>query len=174
MEEIKETARRLDVRLHLISERVAAKRGQDARGRRVYTNRDVIANADVVTYLPIWEGFGNALLETIAIRKPLVTTTYLVYKTDIKAAGLENIEIRDRYDEDGRLVIPDSAVEELHQLLTRPDVCAEIVERNFQIAGQEFGLPTLKRKLESLLDGYGDEIRACRRRLRKSKRSYSV
>jgi glycosyltransferase involved in cell wall biosynthesis len=174
VEEIKEAARRLNVRLHLISERVAAKRGSDGRGQRVYTNRDVIANADVVTYLPIWEGFGNALLETIAIRKPLVTTTYLVYKTDIKAAGLENIEIRDRYDDEGRLIIPDSAVEELHQLLTRPDVCAEIVERNFQIASQEFGLPALKRKLELLLDGYGDEIRASRRRLQKSKRSYSV
>jgi glycosyltransferase involved in cell wall biosynthesis len=174
VEEIKETARRLNIRLHLISERVAARRGRDSLKRRVYTNRDVIANADVVTYLPIWEGFGNALLETIACRKPLVTTTYLVYKTDIKVTGLENIEIRDNYDRDGRLVIPDSAVEELHQLLTRPDVCAEMVERNFQIASHEFGLPTLQGKLESLLADYGDEIRACRQRLRKSKRSYSV
>jgi glycosyltransferase involved in cell wall biosynthesis len=174
VEEIRETARRLDVRLHLISDRVAARRGSDDRGRRIYTNRDVIANADVVTYLPIWEGFGNALLETIAIRKPVVTTTYLVYKTDIKAAGVENIEIRDRYDREGRLIIPDSAVEELYQILTRPDVCAEMVERNFQIARREFGLPTLKGKLETLLHDYGDEVRACRQRLRKSRRSYSV
>ena len=47
----------------------------------------------MVTDLPIWEGFGNALLETIGVKVPLVVTTYLVCKTDIKGTGLKNISV---------------------------------------------------------------------------------
>ena len=50
---------------------------------------------DLSIYLPKWEGFGNAYLEAVSSRVPVVISTYLVYKTDIKCAGFENIEIRD-------------------------------------------------------------------------------
>ncbi len=174
VEEIREEARRLEVPLHLIHSRVASVRQTDAQGRRMYTNRDVLVNADLVTYLPVWEGFGNALLEAIAARKPLVTTTYLVYKTDIKVTGLENVEIRDRYDREGRLEIPDRTVEEVRHLLTHPEEARRISEKNFAVARREFGLATLRARLAAVLAEYADEIRASRKRLEKSKRSYAV
>ena len=117
----------------MISRRVASERKTDGEGKKMYTNRDVLANADLVTYLPVWEGFGNALLEAIAARKPLVTTTYLVYKTDIRIAGFQNIEIRDNYDEDGRLIIPDYVLEEVHFILTHPEERERMVEWNFEL-----------------------------------------
>ena len=104
----------------MISDRIAARRGTDSKGRKIFTNRDVLVNADLVLYLPIWEGFGNALLEAFAARIPVVTTTYLAYKTDIKVMRFDNIEIRDIYDDEGRLVIPDRSVDEMHYLLTHP------------------------------------------------------
>ena len=159
---------------HMISDRVASVRGTDSRGRPVFTNRDVLANADFVTYLPIWEGFGNALLEAVAARVPVVTTTYLVYKTDVMITGLRTVEIRDRYDEEGYLVIPDSALESIRHLLTHPADRDEITEANFQIARREFGLGVLREKLRQLLTVYGDEIRASRQRLAKAKQRYSV
>jgi glycosyltransferase involved in cell wall biosynthesis len=172
--EIRETADRNGVPLHLISDRVASVRGTDAEGRPLFTNRDVLANADLVTYLPIWEGFGNALLEAVAARVPVVTTTYLVYKTDIMTSGIENVEIRDRYDERGSLIIPDSALEEIHYLVTHPDERAARVEKNFRVGKTEFGLSRLSEKLDAVLTEYGDEIRASRKRLRKTKARYSV
>jgi len=174
VEEIKLLARDKGISLHLISERVSANRGLDPEGRRIYTNRDVLANADLVTYLPVWEGFGNALLEAVAAHKAVVITTYLVYKTDIKVTGLKNIEIRDQYDTEGKLQIPDKAVEEVYYLLTHPEEREEIIEKNFNIAKREFGLDTLNLKLKHLLSDYSDEIRASRKRIEKSKRSYSV
>ena len=117
---IKRLAGEYRVPLYLISDRVGARRGTDAEGRKTYTNRDVLLHADLVTYLPVWEGFGNALLEAIAARVPVVTTTYLVYKTDIRGARLRNIEIRDNYDVDGSLVIPDRALDEIYFVLTHP------------------------------------------------------
>ncbi|MBT3274761.1 MAG: glycosyltransferase family 4 protein [Spirochaetales bacterium] len=174
VEEIKELARIREVDLHLISERVASVRGTDTEGRMLFTNRDVLANADVVTYLPIWEGFGNAFLEAIAARVPVAISTYLVYKTDLKILGFENIEIIDRYNDNGSLLIPDTAVEQMYSVLTNPGVREEMVEHNYQIGRTIFGMKTLETLLRGVLDDYGDEIRASRKRIKKSKALYSV
>jgi glycosyltransferase involved in cell wall biosynthesis len=173
--EIKELAKQNEIPLHMISDRIFSQRGNDKHGKRLYTNRDVIANADLVTYLPIWEGFGNALLETIAARIPLITTTYLVYKTDIKITGLKNIEIRDSYDDQtGRLIISDKVLDEIYYLLHHPQEKEQIVNMNFNIAQREFGYNTLCHKIQNVFINYADEIRASRKRLEKSKLLYSV
>jgi hypothetical protein len=160
--------------LHLISDRIAAVRGQNSDGEKLYTNRDVLVNADLVTYLPVWEGFGNALIETHAASIPLVITTYLVYKTDIMGIGLNNIEIRDNYDSEGRLVITDESLDHIYHILTHPDARQEMVDKNFAIASRYFGYDTLRTKLRDVLLDYADEIKASRKRLKKSKMSYSV
>ena len=163
-----------EIPLHLISDRVASVRGTDAEGRKLYTNRDVLAHANFVTYLPVWEGFGNALLEAIAAKVPIVTTTYLVYKTDIMPLQLRNVEIRDTYDEEGRLVIPDRAVDEIVQVIRDPREREERVEHNFAVARQEFGMDVLSQKLRWVFQEYGDEIRASRKRRAKAGARYSV
>jgi len=174
IDDIQELASRLNVRLHLISDRIASLRGRDKEGRKLYTNRDVLVNADIVTYLPLWEGFGNALLEAIAARVPVVTTTYLVYKTDIKSAGFENIEIRDSYNKKGHLIIPDRAVMEMREFIEKQDIREEMVTHNFELGKQEFGFSILRSRLNMILEDYGDEIKASRKRLQKSFQSYYV
>jgi mannosylglucosylglycerate synthase len=172
--EIKLLAEKCGIPLHLIADRVASKRGSDKDGRKLYSNRDVIVNADLVTYLPIWEGFGNALLEALAARVPVITTTYLVYKTDIRVVGLRNIEIRDQYDEEGKLIIQDKVMEDIFYILNHPEVRNEMVTNNYNVAKAEFGFDTLTSKLNNLVFHYSDEIRASRKRLLKSKIHYSV
>ncbi len=174
VQEINRTAHQKGVPLHLIADRVSSVRGLNEAGKKLYTNRDVLAHADIVTYLPIWEGFGNALIEAITARAPIVTTTYLVYKTDIMGIGLNNIEIRNNYDQDGRLVINDQTLDEMYFIMTHPVERKEIVDRNFEIARRNFGFDTLRLKLNSVIADYTDEIRASRKRLKKSKMSYSV
>jgi len=174
VEEIKRTAESWEIPLHLISDRVISVRGEDEEGRRIYTNRDILVNADLVVYLPVWEGFGNALIEALAARAAVVTTTYLVYKTDIKVTGIENIEIRDKYDEDGSLVIADHTLEEIHYILTHPRERAELAERNFAVGKREFSFRFLRERIAGVVSDYGDEIRACRKRLKKANTRYSV
>ncbi|MCK5201692.1 MAG: glycosyltransferase, partial [Spirochaetales bacterium] len=174
IEVIKDLARSEDVCMHLISDRVSSIRMMNEDGERLYTSRDVLVNADLAIYLPKWEGFGNAFLEAVSCRVPVVVSTYLVYKTDIKGAGFENIEVRDDYDEDGFLRIPESVLDEIHLILNEPKKRIAMTDLNFQIGMKEFGFDMLSEKLNGLLDSHKDEIRASRRRLQKSKRNYAV
>ncbi len=162
------------VRVDLIAHRVGSVRGLDKEGRKIYTNRDVLVNADFVTYLPIWEGFGNALLETVAARVPLAVTTYLVYKTDIMNRGLECVEIRDNYSEDGTLIITDNSLDQIHQIITEPAVRAVMTENSFNAMKRAFGMNVLEEKLAEILESYGDEILASRRRMSKKSTVFSV
>lgn len=172
--DIQGMAERMGVRLHLISKRVASLRGKDKAGRKLYTNRDVLVHADLVTYLPVWEGFGNALLEAIAARVPVITTTYLVYKTDIKVCGFTNIEVRDRYDSYGRLIIDEEILEKMEQALEDKEYRQKLIDDNFRIAAREFSYATLDEKLSLVMDRYQDEIRASRKRVEKSLHNYYV
>ena len=172
--QIREQANSLGFDIDIISDRVASQRGTDGEGRKIFTNRDVLAHADLVTYLPLWEGFGNAFLEAVAARVPIVVSTYLVYKTDIKIMGFDSIEILDRYDQFGRLIIPDNVIDQIETLLGDSNARKKMVDRNFEIGKKHFGFQTLESMIRKLFSEYGDEIRASRRRIHKSKARYSV
>ena len=174
IKEIRDLAVSEGVDLHLISERVSSIRMLNEKGERLYTSRDILVNANIATYLPKWEGFGNAFLEAVSCRVPVVVSTYLVYKTDIKGSGFDNIEIRDDYDDNGLLEIPDSVLDEIHLILNDSEKIYKMVSGNFEIGKKEFGFDMLSAKLNGLLESYSDEIRASRRRLQKSKKSYAV
>ena len=62
-------------------------------GRKIYTLEDIYPYADLVTYPSTFEGFGNAFLETIYFRKPIVVNSYSIYTKDIKPKGFSVIEI---------------------------------------------------------------------------------
>lgn len=172
--EIKRRAEECGVDVRLIAERVAAGRRQSDDGKKMYTNRDVLANADLVTYLPLWEGFGNAFLEAVAARVPIVVGTYLVYKTDIKILGFDAVEVLDRYDKSGHIVIEERVLDQMHTVLTNRDVRERMIEQNIEIGRKYLGFKTLREKLGHLFTEYGDEIRASRKRIAKSKVTYSV
>ncbi len=174
MAEIKEKAVNKGVNLHFIAHRVESIRRQDSELGRIYTNRDVLVNADIVTYLPIWEGFGNAFLEAVAARVPVVTTTYLVYKTDIKMCGFRNVEIRDNYNRHGELIFEEKNLIDINRVLHDRVLRDEITNNNFEKASREFSFKILKNRLEIILEEYGDEVRASRKRLQKSKKDYYV
>lgn len=173
LQTIRSAAEEAELKLHLIYPRIRGER-MILEGERFYTNRDVLVNADLVSYLPRWEGFGNALLEAFAARVPVVTSTYLVYKTDIRGSGVKPVEIRDRYDRMGNLIIEEHVLEEIHSVLTDSVERKMRVDLSFKSAARDFGMNLLERELAELIDSYSDEIRAGRRRLQKSRQSYYV
>jgi glycosyltransferase involved in cell wall biosynthesis len=118
-------------------------REQTADGHKVYSLADAYRAADLVTYPSSVEGFGNAFLEAIYYRKPLVVSTYDIYRLDIKPKGFQVVE----FDE----FVTRQAVQQARELLLNPDRVAEIVEHNYTVARQHFSFSILEKLLVALI-----------------------
>ena len=106
-----------------VSDIINEHRGLTSDGRKVYTLEDVYPHADLVTYPSNFEGFGNAFLEAIYFRKPIVVNNYSIYSVDIKPKGFSVIEL------DG--FVTDDAIEEAQKVLSDPARRQKMVQHNF-------------------------------------------
>jgi glycosyltransferase involved in cell wall biosynthesis len=119
------------------------KRGTTEDGRKIYTLSDIYPHADLVTYPSIFEGFGNAFLEALYFRKPIMVNTYSIYTKDIKPKGFLAIEM-DGY-------VTQAVVDLTKKVLSDPDLCQQAVDRNYEIAIQNFSYATLRRRLKNFI-----------------------
>lgn len=131
----------IDVRF--IADRVGETRGVNAEGRKVYTLFDVYPHADLVTYPSVYEGFGNAFLEAIYFRKPVVVNTYAVYARDIDPLGFKTIEMSQ--------LITREVVEQVRTVLQSPALRAEWAKANFELGLKYFSYAVARRKLAARL-----------------------
>jgi mannosylglucosylglycerate synthase len=126
-----------------VSEIINERRGKTKDGRKIYTLEDIYPHADLVTYPSNFEGFGNAFLEAIYFRKPIVVNTYSIYAMDIKPKGFSVVEI------DG--CVTEKAVEQTRRILENPELCERMVEKNYEIATRCFSYKVLRKKLKALI-----------------------
>ncbi len=139
----------LNVPTAFVSDVISDRRGRTADGRRIYVLGDVYGQADLVTYPSSIEGFGNAFLEAIYYRRPIVVNNYSIFATDIRPKGFRVVEF------DG--FITDETVERAKQLILDPDLTAEMTEHNYRLARRYYSYSTLERRLRTLLaDLFGE------------------
>jgi hypothetical protein len=134
----------MGVRVILASEEFDVKRRLLPDGRQVFSLADIFHEADLVTYPSTVEGFGNAFLETIYHRRPIVISTYEIFKTDILPKGFKVIG----FDE----FIDSATVQRASQLLQHPDEAQAMTEHNFQLGRRYYSFRTLERHLALLMD----------------------
>jgi glycosyltransferase involved in cell wall biosynthesis len=146
LEWIKESARRQEVPLYLIQNRLHDSRRFTSGGKKLYSLWDVYPHMDLITYPSLYEGFGNAFLEAVYFRKPLLVNRYEVYITDIEPKGFDVIAI------DGFLT--PRAVQEVRQVLQDADRRRAMVEKNYELARKHFSFQSLRRGLNILLTGF--------------------
>lgn len=139
---LKREAATMSVDLRLIDHMIGEERSR-INGHKVYTLWDAYPHADVVTYPSLYEGFGNALLEAIYFKKPVIVNRYPVYNADIGPKGFEFVEL-DGY-------VNDASIEKTRALLADPGEVKRIVSKNYEIAREYFSLETLEQKLQEIL-----------------------
>jgi glycosyltransferase involved in cell wall biosynthesis len=139
---VEREARMMGVSLELIDHLIDDERKQ-VNGKKTYSLADAYLNADLITYPSIYEGFGNALLEAVYYKRPVVVNRYPVYNSDIRPLGFQFIEL------DG--FVDDRAVEQSIQIIQSPKDANGMVEGNFAIAREHFSLETLEGKLKQVL-----------------------
>src|SRR5690606_27639263 len=89
---VRDFAALLGVNAIFVAEQIDEQRGTTITGRPIFTLADAYSQADLVTYPSAIEGFGNAFLEAIYFRRPIVVNAYSIYSIDIKPKGFEVIE----------------------------------------------------------------------------------
>jgi glycosyltransferase involved in cell wall biosynthesis len=142
---LKREASLMGVYVNLIDHVIGAERGR-VNDHKIYSLWDAYIHADLITFPSLYEGFGNALLESIYFKKLTVVNRYPVYNADIKPKGFEFIEL------DG--FVDDKSVHETIEYLKSPDRVQSMTEKNYQIALENFSLQVLEYKLKELLANF--------------------
>ena len=134
----------MNVNMTIASDIVDEKRGKTEDGRKIYTLDDIYPYADLVTYPSTFEGFGNAFLEAVYFRKPIVVNTYSIYKKDIQPKGFAVIEL-DGY-------VTEDAIEKTREVLNNPDLQKQMADLNYELGKKYFSFERLRTGLLRLED----------------------
>ena len=127
------------VDLRFFAARIGEIRQVDHAGNKIYTLWDIYKHADLMTYPSTYEGFGNALLEAIYFRVPVVINRYSIYVQDIEPKGFKLLEM------DG--FITPQLVEYVRRVIEDSAYKKKLVDHNYRVASQYYSYSTLRNLL---------------------------
>ena len=91
---------------------------------------DIYAHSDFITFPSRCEGFGNAFLEAVYFRKPILVNRYATFLRDIEPLGFDLV-MTDGY-------VDEESVRAVRETLGSPDRRREIGLHNYRIAPRHF------------------------------------
>jgi len=112
-------------------------------GRKRHSVWDAYHHADFVTYPSTYEGFGNAFLEAVYFKKPILCNRYAIYRTDIEPCGFDVI-LMDGY-------LTDEVVEQVRRAISDAERRKRMVDHNFAIAQEFFSYDRVEGELQAIL-----------------------
>lgn len=141
---LRELADIMQIQFLMPAERFDANRGKTAEGEKIYSLEDAYRTADLVAYCSSIEGFGNAFLETIYHKRPLVMSAYEIFSLDILPKKFKVLSFQD--------FIPKELVEQVEQLLADPETAAEWTETNYALGNKYYSLESLEKRLNHIIE----------------------
>ncbi len=133
----------MKVRIIFASDIINHYRVQKSDDKKIFSIADVYRQADLVTYPSSVEGFGNAFLETIYYKKPIVMSAYEIFKCDIQPKGFKVIGFENFIGED--------TVRQVQTLLNDPKQVTEMTEYNYELGRLYYSHHVLQTRLSSLV-----------------------
>lgn len=144
---IDEYGRNMGVKIVPIDHLISPQRIVSERREKLYSIPDIYQNADLVTYPSGYEGFGNAFLEAIYYKKPIVVNRYSIYIADIEPIGFDAIVM------DG--FVSSKVITRIDRILKDNDSLQAMVEQNYQLAKRYFSYEVLEEKLMHVIRTFG-------------------
>jgi len=138
-----EYARRSGVDLRFFATRVSEIRQLNREGRKMYTLWDLYPLAGLVTYPSLYEGFGNAFLEAVYFKIPVLVNRYAIFHRDIEPRGFR-VHVMDGF-------LTQAIVDEVRRGIEDSSFRADMVEHNYAIASRHYSYSELRRCLRTLL-----------------------
>ena len=108
-----------------------------------YSLWDVYPHADFITFPSLYEGFGNAFLEAVYFKKPLLMNRYSTFIRDIEPLGFD-LAIMDGF-------LSRRTVQEIREVLESPARLEAVVNLNYDIATHYFSYSLLREQINSIL-----------------------
>ena len=142
-ERVQDYAKFMGVDLRIISDLIAKERGVGTDGRKRYTLWDIYPHADLVSYPSLYEGYGNAFVEAIYFRKPVLVNRYAIFEADIEPKGFKVISF------DG--FITSETIRNIKKLYDDADRLKDMAETNYMLGWRYLSYEMLEEKLEALL-----------------------
>lgn len=122
-------------------------RGTTADGKKKYSLWDCYLNADFVTYPSTYEGFGNAFLEALWFKKPILVNRYSIFQQDIEPLDFD-VVVMDTY-------ITPETVETVTAILDSPDGVQVMTAKNFELGRRFFSFSLLEQRLRQIMMNFG-------------------
>jgi glycosyltransferase involved in cell wall biosynthesis len=107
---------------------------------------ELYAHSDFITYPSLYEGFGNAFLEAIYFKKPLLINRYAIFVRDIEPKGFDLIVM------DGFLT--KKIVQKVRDVVEQPVLRERMTARNYAVAKRHYSYATLGRQLDNLMANF--------------------
>ena len=131
------------VDLRLFSAKIGDPLNSNANNQRGYSLWDIYPYADFITYPSLYEGFGNALLEAIYFKQPILINRYATFIRDIEPKGFKFV-VMDRF-------LSSKIVQQVKDILESPERKKEMVDLNYNIACRHYSFAELQKYLSSLM-----------------------
>ena len=145
---LKETAATLGVDLRFMNMKINdpdnVSENGDNHGGGGYSLWDVYPHADFITYPSLYEGFGNAFLEAIYFKKPMLVNRYAIFIKDIEPQGFELILM------DGYLTRKN--VSRVREVMESKTIRESMVSKNYEIASHHYSFKMLRTRLNYLMN----------------------
>ena len=133
---IQEYSRNLGVKLIVIEDLVGQTGTTSTRNKKKFSIADVYNCADLISYPSGYEGFGNAFLETIYYRKPIIVNRYSIYIVDIEPKGFDVITIEG--------FVTSDTIERVFEVLQNEERREGMIERNYELGRKYFSYEVLE------------------------------
>jgi glycosyltransferase involved in cell wall biosynthesis len=111
--------------------------------QKAYSLWDIYPYADFITYPSLYEGFGNAFLEAIYFKKPILINRYSTFIRDIEPKGF-NLVVMDRF-------LTGKIVRKVKNILESPERKEGMVNLNYTIASRHYSFAELRKYLSGLM-----------------------
>ncbi|MBU4463613.1 MAG: glycosyltransferase family 4 protein [Desulfobacteraceae bacterium] len=138
-----ENAKDHGVDLRLFDAGIADPVNDGLKSPNQYSLWDIYPHADFITYPSLYEGFGNAFLEAIYFKKPMLVNRYATFVRDIEPKGFDLIVM------DGFLT--KKTVQKVREILESTEKREEMVNHNYEIASRYYSYSVLRKSLNSLI-----------------------
>jgi len=123
----------------------------NGNGTANYSLWDVYPYTDFITFPSLYEGFGNAFLEGVYFKKPILINRYATFVRDIEPLGFD-LAVMDGY-------LSKKTVQHVVELLESTHRTQTMVDNNYQIAARHYSYSVLRSQLTATIRMFfGDTV----------------